>query len=927
MEKKQKQKMSNKVFLRIWGSILAFVMVLMIVANVLMLGVFQTALNTVFGTNVINHNSEMSTDETTERGRAFGQEIMEEGAVLLENDGVLPFDTTDTVKVNLLGYNSADAVFGGGGSGNVNTERAVDIKTALESAGFEINENVYNFYKNLPKEKTDNSFTGVGNTDFSITQPEIDEYTGEYSFESMKEFSDTAIIVIGRIGGEGNDLPTDMENGETDAQGNPKHYLELSNAEEDLIEKAKETFTKVVVLINAQNAMELGFLDNASAGDPEAAGDIDAALWICSLGETGAYGVGTLLNGTVNPSGRLADTYAYDALSAPAIQNFGHFSYTGFDVVESEDIGEKRVDTLAHFVNYAEGIYVGYRWYETAAEEGVINYDETVQYPFGYGLSYTTFEQELENVDFDQESGDITASVRVTNTGDTSGKDAVQLYYTAPYYEGGIEKAHVNLAAYGKTELLQPGESEIVELSFNREDMASYDYINNKAYVLEHGDYEIKLMNNSHDVIDSVIYTVESDEVYNDEGVGKRSDDFITATNQFDFAAGDVEYMSRADNFANRPVSRTEDIDISDDQEMQEIFANVLTIPELDDSIEAPVTGESNGITLSDMTGLAYDDPKWEDFLDQLTVEEMNTLVGMGGWSTAAVESIDKVNTNDIDGPGGLRGFMAGLNAVGYPSTILLASSFNPELCKAYGEMVGDEANAWGISGWYAPAANIHRTPFAGRNFEYFSEDSLLSGISAAKVIEGAKEKGIYCYMKHFVLNDQETDRCNFLCTWSNEQAIREIYMKPFEIAVKDGGTTAMMSSFNFIGTTWAGGCRELLTNVLRDEWGFQGMVVTDACIGYGYMDANVGILAGNDLSLMFGVFPDQLLESGEGLNAVRNACHNILYTQANSGVVNIEVGMSTWIKVLLAVDAVVLILWITGIVLVRKRIAAHKEK
>ncbi|MGM9592963.1 MAG: glycoside hydrolase family 3 N-terminal domain-containing protein [Candidatus Onthomonas sp.] len=926
MEQKAKKKMSNKTFKRIWISVLAVVLVLVLTANVLMLGVFQTELNTVFGINVINHNAEITTEEGIERGRALGQRIMEEGAVLLENDGVLPFDTSSAVRVNLLGYSSVDPVLGGGGSGNIGTERAVDFKTALESAGFEVNQAVYNFYKNAPKSSGSTGFTSVGNTDFSITQPDIADYVGDYSFERMKEYSDIAIIVLGRLGGEGNDLPTDMGNGETDADGNPKHYLELSDAEVALIEKAKETFSKVVVLINAQNAMELGFLDNASAGDPNAAGDIDAALWICSLGETGAYGVANLLNGTANPSGRLTDTYAFDALSAPAMQNFGHFSYTGFDVVAGTDIGEKRVDTLAHFVNYAEGIYIGYRWYETAAVEGVIDYDATVQYPFGYGLSYTTFSQELTSVSADQDTGDITAAVTVTNTGDTAGKEVVQLYYTAPYYEGGIEKAHVNLAAYGKTALLAPGESEEITLTFNREDMASYDYINAKAYVLEHGDYEIKLMKNAHEVIDSETYTVDADEIFNDDGVGKRSDDAVAATNQFDFAAGDVEYMSRANDFANRPVTRTADVDISADTEMQDIFSNVLAIRELDDSAAYPTTGASNGLKLADLTGLDYDDPKWDTLLDQMSVEDMNTLVGMGGWSTAAVESVGKLNTNDIDGPGGLSGFMAGLNATGYPSTILLASSFNADLCREYGETVADEANAWGISGWYAPGANLHRTPFSGRNFEYFSEDSLLTGLSASNVIQGAMSKGIYCYLKHFALNDQETNRCNFLCTWSNEQAIRELYLKPFEIGVKEGGTTAIMSSFNFLGTTWAGGCKALLTNVLRGEWGFQGMVITDACIGYGYMDASVGILAGNDLSLMFGVFPDRLLNNPEGLTAVRNACHNILYTQANSGMVNIEVGMSHWIQVLLTADAVIAVLWVICAVLVRKRIKKHQD-
>ncbi len=483
----------------------------------------------------------------------------------------------------------------------------------------------------------------------------------------------------------------------------------------------------------------------------------------------------------------------------------------------------------ASFVNYVEGIYVGYKFYETAAEEGLINYDDVVQYPFGYGLSYTSFKQEMGPIS--ESNGTIAFEVTVTNTGSVAGKDVVEVYFNPPYTDGGIEKASANLIAFDKTGMLEPGASETVAISFQLEDLASYDMSGKGRYLLEAGDYVISVNRDSHTVLDSETYTVSSAVDYS----SGRSSDQTAAVNQFDFAEGDVTYLSRAGGFANYAAATAAPASYEMSAEDKAGFYNknnYLTAEATaadEDPNAAPITtGAKNGLQLKDLRGLDYDDPKWDQLLDQMTLDDMNALISLGGYQTNSVSSIGKVRTNDNDGPASINNNFTGVGSVGFPAGVMIAATWSKDLALSFGESIGKMADEMNTSGWYAPAMNIHRTAFAGRNFEHFAEDGLLSGAIAANAVAGAKNHGVYSYMKHFALNDQEGNRNSMLCTWSNEQAIREIYLKPFEMCVKDAGCEAAMSSFNYIGNRWAGGCAQLLNNVLRDEWGFDGFVVSD---------------------------------------------------------------------------------------------------
>ncbi|MGN1027154.1 MAG: glycoside hydrolase family 3 N-terminal domain-containing protein, partial [Faecousia sp.] len=564
--------------------------------------------------------------------------------------------------------------------------------------------------------------------------------------------------------------------------------------------------------------------------------------------------------------------------------------------------------TTSKYVEYAEGIYVGYRYYETRYVDNTTGecdeaaYAEAVQYPFGYGLSYTQFTQEL--VSHKEENGNLITEVKVTNTGSLAGKEVVQLYFTAPYTVGGMEKAHVVLTAFRKTGLLEPGASETLTLSFSVEEMASYDYANNGAYVLDAGEYEIKLMHNSHDVIDSYTHTVEKTEVYS-EG-NPRSTDAAAAVNVFTDAAGDVTYVSRADWEGTLPTQRVESQEASDALLYTLDYKNINELYCSNDPEAEPVTtGAKNGLKLENMIGLSYEDEAWEALLDQLTVEEMSKLIGFGGFSTVAVSSVDKASTIDIDGPAGLNALTSDISGVQYPSEVVIASTFNVELVEEMGQVYAQEAHAHGVNGVYAPAANIHRTPFSGRNFEYYSEDPLLSGKIGAAEAKGLNELGICTYVKHFALNDQETNRSG-VAVWSNEQAIREIYLKAFEYIVKEGGTDCIMTSYNRIGAVWAGGHSGLITRVLRGEWGFTGTVITDYDNGK-YMNTDQVLRAGGDMMLStIGHTPSEVTtQSNFGLQQMRRASKNILYTVVNSRAYTdpVTMGQPYWLYTLIAVN------------------------
>ena len=693
-----------------------------------------------------------------------------------------------------------------------------------------------------------------------------------------------------------------------------KSYLELTTRETEMIDRVNQEFTDIVVIINSANTMELGWVDEYD--------NIKAVVWCAGAGQNGFDALGEVLNGTVNPSGRTVDTYVYDLLSTPVANNIGAFEYSNVaDLVNADDT----TAYSSYFVNYIEGIYIGYKFYETAAEEGLIDYEATVQYPFGYGLSYSSFTQELKSVT--ESNGTVKVDVKVTNTGNVAGKEVVEIYYTPPYYNGGIEKASVNLIDFAKSSLLEPGASEDISISFRLEDMASYDAVNKKCYVLEHGDYEISIRSDSHTVIDSGTISVAGDIIYDDSN--PRSTDSSAATNAFDFAKGEVTYLSRADHFANYSEATAAPSNYSMSNDVKADFRCLANYDAISDTLPGavkPVTGAKGSLTLADLVGTSYDDAKWDKLLDQISVSDMAQLISMGGYSTVAVSSIGLDATIETDGPSGLHSNFTELEGTSFPSSVMVASTWNKELAKLKGELIGKQGQELGISGWYGPAVNIHRSAFSGRNFEYYSEDAVLSGRMAAQEITGAREYGMQCYVKHFALNDQESQRTGMLMVWSNEQAIREGYLKAFEIAIKEGQTTSVMSSYNYIGNQWAGACSALLNTVLRGEWGFNGVVVTDWYGGYGYMNADLSIRNGGDRMLtttsMAGLADK---ESDTAVSSMRRASKNILYSLVNSSLyAGLSTGTAQW-KVILniascAMLALVLLLEVIFFIRIKKK-------
>lgn len=848
--------------------------------------------------NIINQHfssvkvDDMAVGDATTASKDITTRIEEEGIVLLENkDNTLPLNVEKNAKVNVFGQSSTAIVYGGAGSGASDETDNVTLQEGLKQAGFDVNEDLTKFYEDHKTKKKGQNVFNLKGGDYNINEPAISEYSDKL-ISDAKEFSDTAIVVFSRNGGEGGDLPMDMASYTGGDEG--KHYLELQSCEQEMLSMVEKNFEHVIVLVNSSNAMELGFLEDKN---------VDAALWIGGPGSTGCVAVGEVLSGAINPSGRLVDTYAYDLTTAPAYYNAGDFTYTSN--------GE---DTSEHYVEYAEGIYVGYRYYETRYVDNATGkcdedaYGKVVQYPFGYGLSYTSFEQKITH--HEVKDGKINIEIEVKNTGKVAGKDVAQVYVTAPYTNGGIEKSFVELEGFAKTGMLEPGKSEKVTVSFDVEDMAAYDYVEQGCYVLEKGTYEIKLMNNAHDVLDSFTYDVEDTIVYNENNA--RSSDKTAAVNTFDFVAGDVNYVSRSDWEGTLPTERVEKkeatAEILDQLNLDNINKLYVNPSNEGDKI---TTGADNGLTLSDMAGVPYDDEKWDKLLDELSVDEMAKLMGYGGFSTVEIASIDKVATIDIDGPAGLNALTSDISGVQFPSEAVIGSTYNVELVDEMGQTYAQEANAHGVVGLYAPGVNIHRTPFSGRNFEYYSEDPVLNGKLGAAMTRGCNSMGVYCYPKHFALNDQETNRSG-VCVWSNEQAMREIYLKAFEIVVKEGNNHGLMSSYNRIGTVWSGGCEALLTDVLRGEWGFEGAVATDYANAK-LLNADQALMAGGDLMLSTtgATLSDKVTGSIEGQQKLRQASKNVLYMVVNSRAYTnpVEMGFPYWILAQVALNIVLMLL------------------
>lgn len=849
---------------------------IVVAVSMMLTGPLSTLLNNATTTKY------MLSDTTVSKANELAKEVQSEAITMLKNDDSnLPLSNK---KVNVFGWGSTNPVYGGTGSGSMSDQyETVSMLDGMKQAGIETNSELTKLYTDYRK---DRPMVAMWSQDWTLPEVPAKQYSDKLVSDA-KDFSDEAVVVLTRVGGEGADLPTDMKAKGITYKNNSKDYddfqkgesfLQLSKTERDMIDLVTSNFKKVTLVYNGANTFQFDFLNDYP--------QIQSVVWCPPAGQTGFSALGEVLAGETNPSGKTSDTFLKDLTKSVSYNNFGKFEYTNMadKAAKYKGFTGDDVTAIPGFVNYSEGIYVGYKFYETASDEGLINYDDTVAFPFGYGLSYTSFDQKLDSVKY--KGGKVTVTATVTNTGDKAGKDVVEVYYNPPYTDGGIEKASKNLAGFEKTKELQPGESQKVTVKFDDDDMASYDYKGAKAYVLEKGDYDISIQSDSHHVIDHKAITVKDTVTY-DSDSNTHNGDKTVATNQFDDVAGDVTYLSRADHFANYKEATAAPTNFKMSDKAKETFYNNSNYDpkKFDkDSDKMPTTGAKNGLKLSDMYGKDYDDADWDKLLDQLTFDDMDNLIANGGYGTQALKSVGKIQLTDADGPASLNNNFTGVGSIGFPASTAFACTWNKDLAKQFGEMIGDMAHDMHVAGWYAPAMNIHRNAFSGRTFEYFSEDSLLSGVMASSEISGAKSKGVYSFMKHFALNDQETKRTEMLCTWTNEQAMREIYLKPFEMSVKEGGAQAVMSSFNYIGNTYAGADSALLQTVLRGEWGFKGFVLTDYFGGYGYQNADQEVRAGNDSMLATTKITNHITDkSATSVKAMRQAAHNILYTAANS--------------------------------------------
>ena len=889
----------DKRFLIRGEAAIAMVLAVVVCVNMICFGPMATLIGLATGNGTLS-------DETNEEAAEVAEEIMEDGIVLLKNESLLPLN--ETKKLNIFGWESINPAYGGAGSGGINDlYDIVSLNQGLENAGFSINQELVDFYNNYG---ADNPEMSIQKQSWTLPEPPVDTYDDEL-IESAKEYSDVAVVVLSRKAGEGhNDIPMDVKKAAYDNNSDEyddfpegEHYLQLSQTERDMVDMVCSNFDNVIVIYNGANQFELGFADEYP--------QIKSVVWCPGTGNVGFNALGKVFSGEVNPSGKTPDTFIYDMTTAPWWNNAEKIEYTNLAdmAVEGMNAGTAQVYAPA-FTNYVEGIYVGYKYYETAAQEGAIDYDKTVQYPFGYGLSYTEFEQKMGELE--EKDGQISVDVEVTNTGDVAGKDVVEVYYKPPYTNGGIEKSSANLIEFEKTNLLQPGESQTVTVTFSIEDMASYDENNAKAYVLEKGDYVISINSDSHTVPDQKTYTADKDVVY--KGENKRASDDTAATNVFEDAKGDVTYLSRADHFANyeEATAAPASAELGEPYVSEyHLNSNFDKTTYLNDEDVMPTTGADNGLTLADMRDVDYDDPRWEKLLDQLTVDEMANMIAMAGYQTAAMDSVGKVATLDFDGPAAINNNFTGVGSIGFPIEVVVASTWNKELAQAWGECMGKISQEMGAEGWYAPGMNTHRTAFGARNYEYFSEDGVLAGNMGAKAVEGARKYGVYSYIKHFALYE---GNAKMVSVWSNEQAIREIYLKPFEISVKQGGANAVMVSWSFLGDKWTGESSNLMNTVLRDEWGFRGMALTDFFRnnGHGFMNADAALANGVDAMLSTFNGEENNVANPEHPTSVlqmRNACKNVMYTVVSSWAYDgehEETGMENWKKAGIGIDIVI---------------------
>ena len=922
-----KKKLSNKVYLALNVPFM-FVLVGVMIALIVVASAWSEVISIFmhgYGFNV-NERSE----EIIEEGRALGEEIVDEGIVLLKNDknsesgkATLPLTADEIKKVNVFGWASIDWIAGGYGSGFSNTSLTkMKFYEALDEAKIEYNTELRDMYtdffaqsatdygKTWDEKRGDISIPGTKK--FRLHEPGANYYTSEV-INNAKEFSDVAIVVLGRVGGEGKDLRAyqtkqpQVNESDEEIKVTDRHYLEISTEEEEMLRAANEACDKVIVLLNTCNAMELGFLDDPQFG-------VDACMLVGTTGLTGVRSVISALKGEVNPSGRTVDTYAYDFTKSPSF-----VTSTDEGVLSYTNGGGGDWNPYSWYVDYTDDIYIGYKYYETAYAEkekdlagsGEEWYEENVQFPFGYGLSYSDFEWTVKSVTPSAggvlpKDGKIEIQVEVKNNGNIAGKDVVELYYSAPYIENGIEKSHVVLGAFAKTKMIQPQGTDTVTLELYVQDMASYDAYGKNAgthtgYELDAGEYSVMLMTDAHTLAAcagaETVYTINETYEYdndrtNPDGEIKNrftGDDVYDGNVPIDGSEETVKpvYLSRSDFDATFPSERkaaraatSVELAISKDNGGSE-ESGVKKYPQ----------GKDGDLTVQDMLGVDYDDEKWDDLLNQVTYAEMTELITTAAFKTAEVKSVKKPSVVDLDGPTGLNTREAGdknSSFVAYPNETLIAQTWNVDLAYKMGKLVGDEGRNAGVWGWYAPSANMHRSPFGGRNYEYYSEDPLISGMFAGYTIKGAKDMGMYSYLKHFAVNENETHR-EGLFVWLTEQNLRENYLKAFEIALKVGDGNAVMTSMNRIGATWAGGSKALLTDILRQEWGFEGSVVTD-WVG-DYMPVNLGLKAGNDIWLHRTGLNHADKSSDTYYYYARQATKNVLFTYVDTEQARLDAG------------------------------------
>ena len=904
-----------------------------------------------------------------------------EGAALLKNDNeALPL--SEGAKVSLFGHGSVDLMYGGTGSGAVDTASAPTLKDALTANGIEVNETLWDFYssdemmENYSRKTPDAiSDTLEANTQYAVNEAPwstVEEGAGD----SFADYGDAAIVVFSRSGGEGADLPSG-ENGTDDdwisGQEGDGNYLALSQEEQDLLAglkalKDEGTFDRIIVLLNSSNAIELDFLNPDICGVDYG---IDACMWIGDVGQTGINGVGQLLAGVVSPSGSIVDTFCYDNMTNPAMYNFYTQAYPN---AADYDLLTDGPDVQGMYSVYQEGIYLGYRYYETRYEDAVMgtgnagsyDYNTAVAYPFGYGISYTDFDYSDFSVAASDDGFDVT--VTVTNTGDTySGKKTVQVYFQSPYTdydrENGIEKASVELCGFAKTDVLAPGASETVTIHVDKSELRTYDSNNAKTYILDAGDYYFTVADGAHEAVNNVLaakgYTPENADAMDAEGNADMTyrwnnpeldtTTFATSeatgaeiTNLFDEAdpnkssdaPGEVTWLTRSDWEGTFPTAPAE---LSANETMAASLEFTQYDPDDYEMPEMPTLGADNGLALASLIGADYDDPMWEDLLDQLTFDEMVNTITLGFHNTAAIPSIGKTATKDENGPQGLTAALTGgESAMCYTSEDVMAATFNVDLMEDLGRCIGEDCLAMGYSGLYGPGVNMHRTAYSGRNFEYYSEDPFISGTICAAEVQGIQSKGVYVYLKHVALNDSESSRRG-VNTWLNEQTAREIYLEVADKAVIDGGAWCTMSGFNRWGTKWCGEYEALQTEYLRGELGMRGMSITDYSGSSQYMDLCDALIAGTDIWDS----PDATIHTTNAQNyeddpfivtEMREAMHNILYTVVNSNAMNglseadrLEAVTPWWQTALYAAIAVFAVLTVISVVMLVRAIQRKK--